>query len=45
MKRIVLTFSTWWTIRVRKFCDGYAYQNSEFRDRMAGHLILAGIPA
>jgi adenylate cyclase len=31
--------------RVRKFCDGYAYQDSEFRERMARHLILAGIPA
>lgn len=30
--------------RVRKFCDGYAYQNPEFRGRMAQHLILAGIP-
>jgi class 3 adenylate cyclase/tetratricopeptide (TPR) repeat protein len=30
--------------RVRTFCNGYAYQEPEFRDRMARHLILAGMP-
>ena len=30
--------------RVRKFCDSYAYRDEHFRRRLAGQLLLAGLP-
>jgi len=30
--------------RVRKFCDSYAYQDEHVRRRLAGQLLLAGLP-
>jgi tetratricopeptide (TPR) repeat protein len=30
--------------RVREFCEGYAYSEESLRARLAGHLLLAGLP-